>query len=233
MNGLLGRILQVLWLLGVNAIPAWGYFTGRWNAGTALVLYWCENVIGVALVGLRIAIHRHWTHFAGYSSAPAGTSTTINGRLVREGFLGGFLTTGITFAVAHGIFLAAFLGLVPEFRATGVDLARVREALPPMALFLFLGFLVDLVGIRRRPFAWIRQMVDRMLQRTIVVHLTLIFGMFAVGLFHASRGFIAVFVVLKLLADLSGALSQGNPDEQEERKEQEDERVVPVKRSRP
>lgn len=210
--GILLGILQVLWILGVNAIPAWGYFSGRWGAGTALVLYWCENVIGIVLVAFRIAIHRRLTHTAGHEIGLPGSSVTVDGRPTHGSLLTGFLVTALAFAAAHGIFLAALLAIVPEFRATGVDLGRVREVLPPMAFFLFLGFLGDLVGIRRRPFAWIRGMTERVLQRTIVVHLTLLFGMFIAAFFHASRGFVALFVALKLLTDLSSVIPQWNPE---------------------
>jgi hypothetical protein len=57
--------------LGLNAVPAAGWFIGDWSAGTMLVLYWLETLIGTVLVGGRILLHRrlvpsqgHWNYQA-------------------------------------------------------------------------------------------------------------------------------------------------------------------------
>ena len=53
-------------LLGVNAVPVVGVAGAGWTNATALVLYWCETVILVLLVALRIRLHRRWTNKRGH-----------------------------------------------------------------------------------------------------------------------------------------------------------------------
>ncbi|MDQ2980656.1 MAG: DUF6498-containing protein [Acidobacteriota bacterium] len=197
MNG----FLQLLRVLGVNAVPAWGIFEHGWGTGTALVLYWCENVLTAILVGLRIAIHRRLTRKAGYWGGPKG-----------GGFTSSFLLIMFVFSAAHGVFLAFVLALVPPFQRAGTDFDQVRAALLPLSGFLLLGFFGDLVGIRERPFAWIRRLRDHTLQRMVVIHLTIIFGMLAAALLHGPSGLLGVFVVLKLLLDLYNWLPQRSPE---------------------
>ena len=52
------RLRPVLTALGLNAVPAWGWFVGEWSAGTMLVLYWLETLIGTLLLACLIIIHR-------------------------------------------------------------------------------------------------------------------------------------------------------------------------------
>ena len=43
-------IIRALQILGVNAVPAWGFFDDHWSASTTLVVYWFENIIATLLV---------------------------------------------------------------------------------------------------------------------------------------------------------------------------------------
>jgi hypothetical protein len=61
------RLRSLLTALGLNAVPAFGWFAGNWSAGTILVLYWLETLIGTLFVAGRIMLHRrvrpskgHW-----------------------------------------------------------------------------------------------------------------------------------------------------------------------------
>jgi hypothetical protein len=128
------------------------------------------------------------------------------------GFLSSFLLIMLVFSAAHGVFLGFILALAPPFQRAGTDFAQVRAALLPLSGFLLLGFFGDLIGIRQRPFAWIRRMRDYTLQRMVVIHLTIIFGMLAAAIFHGPSGLLAVFVVLKLLLDLNSWLPQRSPE---------------------
>src|SRR5215470_7196700 len=53
-------------LFGLNAVPVVGVARAGWTNATALVLYWCETVILVLLVALRIRLHRRWTNKRGH-----------------------------------------------------------------------------------------------------------------------------------------------------------------------
>ena len=71
------QLRPLLTALGLNAVPALGWFVGDWSAGTTLVLYWLETLIGTLLVAGRIVIHRrirpskgHWSYQVPEDQAP-------------------------------------------------------------------------------------------------------------------------------------------------------------------
>ena len=55
-------VVRLLQLTSLNAVPLAGLFFAGWSPATALALYWCENVVGSALVAARIAMHRSATN---------------------------------------------------------------------------------------------------------------------------------------------------------------------------
>ncbi len=71
----MGRIVRLLQVVGVNSVPAFGVFAAGWTATTALALYWCENVLVILLVGLRLWLHRRSTHKRGHWEAPLLSGT--------------------------------------------------------------------------------------------------------------------------------------------------------------
>lgn len=208
----LGRLLQAL---GVNSIPAAGFFGEGWSIGTTLLLYWVETLVVILLVTARILLHRRWTRRAGHWAATTAMTTSGKGRKpVRSGkstFLAGFLGVMIPFTAAHGIFVLMIVFLVLPER--GGDAARVsfehfRIGAAGMAAFLALGLAFDLVGLRRRPFAWIERLANRAQGRMLLTHLTIIFGMGAMAWFDGPIGLFLVFAGLKLLGDLGGLLAK-------------------------
>ena len=76
-----------------------------------------------------------------------------------------------------------------------------------MAAVLVAGFLYDLVGLRQRPFAWIRELAQHAARRVTLIHLALILGFW----FGVSKGglstFLGPFVVLKAMAEVGSVLS--------------------------
>jgi hypothetical protein len=207
------RLIRLLSLLGVEAVPALGYFMGEWSNGTALALYWWENFFGALLIATRIVVHRKVTrkrgHYAGVVTITK--ETRRGGRRVREtstrpgSFLSQFLITMLVFTGAHGVFLALILFLfLPELHPeAAVNLGDLRDGWIAMSGFLLCGLSIDLVGIRDRPFSWLTRVSDVALGRMVVVHLTIIGGMFAMFYFEQPRAFFGVFIGLKTLMDLS------------------------------
>src|ERR1700680_2960757 len=91
--------------LGLNAVPALCWFVGDWSAGTTLVLYWLETLIGTLLLAARIILHRrirpskgHWNY-----QAPQGQASQTR---ENSPHLSAFLIPALVFTFAHGIFLA-------------------------------------------------------------------------------------------------------------------------------
>jgi hypothetical protein len=199
--------------LGLNAVPALGWFLGDWSAGTTLVLYWLETLIGTLLVGFRILIHRrvvpskgHWDYVA-----PQGQETHTKNR---SSYLSAFLVPALVFTLAHGIFLAALGGmmiakhLTPEARIEGQHLLA---GLIGIGFFQGADFFFDLIWLRTRSFAWMEGLGQQTLARVFVIHLTIVGGMAAVMFTGANRHFFGVFIFLKTLLNCSLVLPQWQP----------------------
>jgi hypothetical protein len=208
----LGRLLQAL---GVNSVPAAGFFGEGWSIGTTLLLYWIETVVVILLVTLRIVLHRRWTRKAGHWAVDYTVTTgSGSGRTTRHGqttFLTGFLGVMIPFTAAHGLFVMviAFLMLPQQGgEAARVSFADLRLGAAGMLAFLALGLLFDLVGMRQRSFTWIERVAQRAQGRMFLTHLTIIFGMGAMAWLEAPIGLFLVFAGLKLLADLGGLFAK-------------------------
>jgi hypothetical protein len=205
------RIRSLLTALGLNAIPAAGWFLGDWSAGTTLVLYWCETLFGTLLVAIRILVHRglrpsegHWSYQAPQTDGKPG----------RNSYLFNFLVPALVFTLAHGIFLGA-LGLVaranhltPEAR---IEPGPLLVGLGGIALFQLADFFLDLIWLRGRSFAWLERLGQQTLARVFVIHLTIIGGMGAVMFTGANRHFFGVFIFLKTLLNCSVILPQWQP----------------------
>src|ERR1044072_8949542 len=169
--------------LGLNAIPALGWFVGEWSAGTTLVLYWLETLIGTLLVAFRILLHRrllpskgHWDYQAPQGQAPQTSR--------RSRYLSSFLVPVSVFTFAHGFFLAV-LGwmMIAKKNLTqeiAVEPSHLLAGLIGIAVFQAVDFFLDLIWLRTRPFAWIERLGQQTLGRVIVIHLTIIGGMAAV-----------------------------------------------------
>ena len=207
------RLRSLLTALGLNAIPALGWFVGDWSAGTTLVLYWLETLIGTLLLAVLIIRHRrvrpskgHWNYHAPQKQEPqTGSSST---------YLTAFLVPAVVFTVAHGIFLGAlgFMAiknnLAPEVRIDGHDLL---VGLTGIGIFQAADFILDLINLRERPFAWIEKLGQITFARIIVVQLTIIGGMAAVMFTGANRNFFGVFIFLKTMLQCSLVLPQYDP----------------------
>ena len=208
------RIRGFLTALGLNAIPAAGWFVGQWSAGTMLVIYWLETLIGTLLVAVRIVLHRrvvpaqgHWAY-----EAPKGAE----GQAGSHGstYLTAFLVPSLVFTAAHGVFLAV-LGLI-VFSKTHSPEGHIAPdhllaGLIGIAIFQTIDFVADLIWLRTRPFAWIERLGQISLSRVIVIHLTIIGGMAVVMFTGANRHFFGVFIFLKTLLNFSLITPQYKP----------------------
>ena len=204
---------SLLTALGLNAVPAAGWFIGNWSAGTILVLYWLETLIGTLLVAARIILHRrvrpskgHWDYQAPQTQEPQGNS--------RCSYLVAFLVPALVFTLAHGIFIAA-LGfmmiknnLTPDARVNVHDLLT---GLIGIGMFQVADFTLDLISLRDHPFLWLERLGQQTLSRVFVVHLGIVGGMAAVMFTGANRHFFGVFIFLKAMLNCSVALPQWNP----------------------
>lgn len=203
-----GRVLQ---RLGVNSVPAAGFFAAGWSIGTILLLYWIETVLVTGATTWVILRHRRVTRKAGHWLAVVARQGGAGGSTEPEkaSFLASFLGVMIPFTAGHGLFvlLLAFL-VLPDvgLEGAGASAAALASALPWLAGLVLLGLGIDLVGLAERPFAWVERTAQRAIGRMIVLHLTIVLGMFAMAYLGAPRALFAVFVGLKTLVDLGAVL---------------------------
>lgn len=204
-------------LVGINAVPLGGVFLAGWSPATALSLYWWENLSGATLVALRIALHRALTRKRGHRrlqlnlQANIGSNEDSRRRRKREredvesgSFLGEFLLVAGAGTAAHGLLL---WGVLRGFLEAGPEGDQLRLGVLAVGVFQVGGFLFDLIGIRHRPFAWIRELAQATAQRVSLLHLTLIIGFWFASGPGGLSGVLRPFVVLKALADLGGVLA--------------------------
>ncbi|HEY6928548.1 MAG TPA: DUF6498-containing protein [Thermoanaerobaculia bacterium] len=214
-----GSLAQFAVTLVRNGVPIWGFFSQGWSPATTLVVYWAETLIGTLLIASRMAIHRHLTHKRGYEiEAGPATITVESGkgapRKLRLGYVSAFLVGALAFILVHGIFLFALIKLVlPQTDGGTVDPQALSQGGLATGGLLVLGFFLDLVGMRERPFAWIRSMAEGAFSRIVVVHITIVIGMGLAMLLHRARPLFTLFVALKFLADVSAHTPQWRPKE--------------------
>lgn len=194
-------LIRALQILGVNAVPAWGFFDNHWSASSTLIVYWFENVIATLLIAVRVVIHRRVTKKRGYFAS----TTRYNS------FLSTFLQSSLAFTAVHGVFIAAIVGIIAT---TGpVRLADVERGVAGVSAFLAFGLLIDLVKIRRSSFAYIRRLTDHAMGRVFVIHFTILIGMAIAMLTGKTAAIFVIFVSLKTLLDIGGQLPDYDPAE--------------------
>jgi hypothetical protein len=209
------QLLRIAQLVGLNAIPGFGFLKLHWSAGTVIALYWVENLFGSVLVAMRIDLHRRLTHKQGhYAGRNGGTFTVeINGKKTYPKISAAvsFLLVSLVFTLAEGIFLIFLLGALPDADHVNFDALRLGVRL--VGGFLAAGFLFDLIGIRERPFFWIYRITNSMLSRVFVLFFVVYIGIFAIVFFNAPRSAIVVFIVLKTVIDIASQLPESQTGE--------------------
>jgi hypothetical protein len=214
---------RLLPVAGANAVPVAGVFLAGWDGPTALTLYWWENLVGSLLIALRILVHRMLTRKRGHwrlqlslaaHNERGGVGRAPQGRAPQEGrgasgarpgsFFGEFLAAGLAATAVHGLMLWV---VVRRLLDEGPEAEQLRAGVLAVAGFQVLGLAVDLVGIRDRPFSWIRKIAETGVQRVTLVHLVVIIGWWVSLERGGLDGFFGPFAVLKALAELGTALS--------------------------
>lgn len=206
----MNRLFQVLQLTGLNSIFLFGVVNSGWSDGTALALFWCENMLMLPLISLRIYLHQRATNKRGHYVE------------VRTKYSGGFTVSGITsfnrnfllivgmFTFVEGAFVAAVIFIATK---ASIDLSSLGRGVSAAAVFLCLGLLLDLIGLKQRPFAWIRKLSDGALQRVVLLFLTIMLGLPLVAWLNRPKLIFGIFGFLKLFFDIAGLFPQYDPKE--------------------
>lgn len=206
-------MLQLFAVLGVIAVPAFGWFGQHWSGATTVVVYWFENVATCLLLIARIALHQRLNprsgHFRYRGPGSAGPTNSS--------FLAGFARISLVFCAAHGVFLGAVLAILiqndaPQLALIDLDWRAVWWGCLGVLCFLAIAFVGDLVNLRRWTFRDLEQSADAGIGRVMVVHMTLLLGFAGIAATDSPTAFFAVFIVLKSLAALSTVVPQWEPE---------------------
>jgi hypothetical protein len=189
-------------MVGVNSVPVLGVFAGDWTSSTALAVYWFENLVASVLIAARLWLHRRWQPPADDAGQP----------LPRAKAPSELLTTAIPFTLAHGVFLVPVFLLVTRLTP---DPQQLRQAAVALLAMQGIAFGVDLWSLGAWPAARVNERADHLMGRVVLVHLSIIIGMFLFAWLERPGAFFGFFVGCKVLADLSSLLpkaDQGTPD---------------------
>jgi hypothetical protein len=158
--------------LAINAVSIYGVFVADWPVGTGIALYWAENLLRGLLIFALLGVRR---------KRPTSA----------------FLLLTFLFNAVHALFLYVILGLViPRVApAERFDGGSFRQGLMAIAILLAIEYLV-------RMLARGGEGDDRYARRVVVIHLTIVFGMFGIVLFDKATVLFAVFAALKTIMDV-------------------------------
>jgi len=198
----LSRIGGATQALAINAVSIGGVFGLGWPVGTAIALYWAENVLrGILVLVLLIA----WRFSR--QTGRDDTDHVFQSFTIRQ-----FLGYGLAFNAAHALFLVVILGFVvprmaPAQRFQG---GSFREGLLLIAVLLAIELVLWAINWRRTSFVGVQQSANVYARRVVVVHLTIVFGMFGIVLFDRPTVLFAAFAALKLFVDLGVYFRRGS-----------------------
>ncbi|MGH8174096.1 MAG: DUF6498-containing protein, partial [Rhodanobacteraceae bacterium] len=202
---------SLLLVLLINAVPIVGVLRYGWSAVNVLVLFWCENLLIAIFTCLRIWLHRKFSRKRGYLRG-GQVGVQVNGKTVKTGLLGEYAVIAFPFTLAHGVFVGVITMIItqnhgddPMWHFSWVQLGRGVAIISAM---LSIEFLFDLATLRSRSFAWMRDYMQRRTARVIVLHVAIIFGMFAMAMFNSPLGILYVLLGLKALAEVGGVFGQ-------------------------
>lgn len=211
----LRRVIHLAFVALIDAVPIVGVLYLGWSVSACLIMFWCENLMSGAMMVLRMLVHQALTHDRHYGEQ-AGMLKVSGGRgparELKAPLTAAFAFATFVFTAVHGLFvffLVYLLGGLPssEPEHWGMDSAQLSllKGIGMMAVFQALDLLHDFVGIRQWPFAWIKTLADRQLNRVVVLHLGIVFGAFAIVLLQVQSvaPILLVALGIKLLADLA------------------------------
>jgi len=194
--------LAIAALLAGNAVPLVGVLTLGWSAHSVLVVYWLESGAVGAISALKIL------RAEGPDDPDALPSMRFNDRSVAS-FVGSpnrrvarfFVSHYGGFWAVHGVFVLVFAATFPLPFASPTDVALAAVGFVAYhAVSYHRNFVAGREFERNGP---VTLMIEPY-RRVLVLHVTIVFGFFAVGSVGAPVGALVVMVLAKTALDLRG-----------------------------
>ena len=193
-------LLHCAFVIALNAVPLVGVVFYAWSIGTTLASFWMETLVSGVFNVARIAAHRRAASRA--STEPKGEASESAPLLLS------YVVTLFPFSIGHGIFLFAVLAMLSQHRPAAadvwwVDFHALGRAAGATAALAAGELLLDLPGLRHKPFSWLRRRTERSIGRLVIFHLALLGGAVLLMKFETPLVFLPVLVFLKTLLDLA------------------------------
>ncbi|MCB0209405.1 MAG: hypothetical protein KDJ52_08750 [Anaerolineae bacterium] len=210
---ILGAITTVFTALGINAVPAIGFFGLGWGWETTMVLYLLETLLGIVFVALRIRllspaqqeiIGASLPDNPGVLKKKSGTKVisyarpTANGVLYnRTELLKSYLLIMGSLSVVLSVFIGVFLFMVMRVQ---LDPAALRSGLLAIVIFQLMGFLSDWIWLRPLSLDRAEKLGEQSLGRGALLYFAVFAGVCAAAI-HP-YGFLVPFIGLKTMVDV-------------------------------
>jgi len=205
----------VVLALLINVVPLVGVLYFHWSAINVLVLYWFENLLIGFCTLIRLFAHRAWTRKRGYWRHSNRLGIQVNDKPAEMGLIGEYAIATFGFTLAHGVFVGVIALVVhqnyPDQAMWQLSWQQVLRGALAIAVFLGIELVADLTRIRGASFAALRDYAQARMGRVIVLHLAILFGMFAMAMSHSPMGILYVLIGIKTCADVLGVATRGAP----------------------
>jgi len=206
------RLPAVILALLINAVPIVGVLRYGWSGTNVLVLYWFENLLIAICTTIRLVVHRELTRKRGYYRVDQ-IGVRVNDKPVKAGFVAEYAIGAFAFTLAHGVFVGVIVLILRQNYSDNamwhLTLAQVVPGVLVVTAMVVIELLADLFSIRSKSFAAMKQYAQARMGRVVILHLAIIFGMFAMAMMDSPFGVLYVLIGLKTLTDVAGAMSGG------------------------
>ena len=214
-NSVIGTLTKILSALGLNAIPAVGFFGLGWGWENTILIYLLETLLGILLAVLRIRLlapAREEVIGATLPEPLAEISTkrrsskkviryawpTPNGVLYdRTEMLKSYLVVTLGLSAGTAVFLLVFLFLIMRVQ---IDPAILRTGLLGILVFQLLNLLGNVVWLRALSLDQAEKLLNQSMGRVALLYLAVFAGVCAAP-FRAD-GFLLPFIGLKTMVDI-------------------------------
>ncbi|WP_371398456.1 DUF6498-containing protein [Fretibacter rubidus] len=194
------KTLPIILLVAANLVPLIGLFAFGWTVNSILVVYWVESVIiGILNIPRILA---------------AGSGPKINGVPSQHGkSLGGKIFLSLFFTVHFGGFCAAHAAFLGSLFEAGPEFAQLLSGGPLLwtaAVFLFSHSVSFVMRLSRGEFVSKNPQAQLFAPygRVMIMHMTVLFGGFAMQSFGAPIAALILLIALKTIVDLGAHLRE-------------------------
>lgn len=180
---------SALALIGANLIPLAGVVALDWDLGLVMILFWAENAVVGFYTLLKLGVVAKWgVLFAGPFFV---------------GHYGGFMAAHFLFL--YYLFVRGIAAPGPEASAvTALTdlLVRLWPALLALLVSHGISFYTNFLGLREYVGRKVAEQMHEPYKRVIVLHVTIIFGGWAIMLLKSPLAALILLVALKAAVDL-------------------------------